>query len=120
MELTMRDLAMQAAGVLAILAAVVHGVLGETKVFAVARIEPAWALRLIRAVWHCGVVAWIAGGVLLLALPSLPAGPARGWIVATLIAVYGSGVIGNAWATRGRHFGWLVLAAVVVLAAIGI
>jgi hypothetical protein len=116
----MRDLALQAAGSLAILAAVIHGVLGETKVLAVARIEPAWALRLIRVVWHCGVVAWIAGGVLLIATPTMAAGSARTWIVSAMIAFYGSGVIGNAWATRGRHFGWMVLAVVVVLAVAGL
>ncbi len=53
----MRDLAIQAAGGLAILAAVIHGVLGETKVFARARIEPARTRLLIRLVWQCGTAA---------------------------------------------------------------
>jgi hypothetical protein len=115
----MRDLALKIAGVLAVLAAVVHGVLGESKVFAHARIEPPWARRLMRAVWHCGVIAWIAGGVLLIATPSF-AGDARRWVILTLVAVYGSAAIANALATRGRHFGWMVLSAVVVLALAGI
>ena len=55
----MRDLAMWAAGGLGIVAAVVHGVLGETHVFATARIEPAWTRRLLRLVWQCGALAWL-------------------------------------------------------------
>ncbi len=115
----MRDLALQAAGALAIVAAVVHGILGETKVFANARIEPAWVLRLVRAVWHCSAVAWFGGGVLLLVAPSLSSEPARRWIVIVCVAIYGCAAIANAWATRGRHFGWLALSLTVALAVMG-
>ena len=115
----MRDAALQIAGVLAILAGLVHGVLGETKVFARAQIEPAWARRLLRAVWHCGVVAWIGGGALLIAAPTFASEAARHWVIFVLVAVYGSAAIGNAVASRGRHFGWMVLSAVVVLTLAG-
>src|SRR3954452_25255985 len=73
----MRDLAMWAAGGLGIAAAVVHGVLGETRVFAKARIEPAWTRRLLRLVWQCGALAWLGVGVLLVAAPSLGSAAAR-------------------------------------------
>ncbi len=116
----MRDLALQLAGVLAVVAAIVHGMLGETRVFPHAQIEPPWARRLMRAVWHCGVVAWIGGGALLLAAPSFASDSARRFIVIVLAAVYGSAAIGNAVANRGRHYGWAVLSAVVVLALVGI
>ncbi len=116
----MRDLALQLAGALAVAAAIVHGVLGETKVFPRARIDPPWAKRLMRVVWHCGAVAWIGGGALLLAAPSFASDSARRWIVVVLAAVYGSAAIGNAVANRGRHYGWAVLSAVVVLALAGI
>ena len=115
----MRDLAIQAAGGLAIIAAVIHGVLGETKVFARARIEPARLRLLIRLVWQCGTAAWIGLGVLLVAAPSMDSERARLWIVGAGVAVYGLAAIGNAWATRGRHFGWMVLTAVSVLALAG-
>jgi hypothetical protein len=55
----------------------------------------------------------------LIATPSF-AGDARRWVILTLVAVYGSAAIANALATRGRHFGWMVLSAVVVLALAGI
>ena len=61
----MRDLLLQCSGLAAIAVALVHGVLGETKVFARATIEPARLRTLIRLVWQAGTVAWIGGGVLL-------------------------------------------------------
>jgi hypothetical protein len=33
---------------------------------------------------------------------------------------FGLAAIGNAWATRGRHFGWVALSVVVGLAASGL
>ena len=116
----MRDVALEIAAALAVLAGLVHTVLGETKVFPRATIEPTWVRRLMRAVWHCLSVAWIGGAVLLAAAPTFTADGARRWIIFVSVAVYGSAAIGNAVATRGRHFGWMVLAAVVVLALAGI
>jgi hypothetical protein len=115
----MRDIILQCAGVAGILVALIHGVLGETKVFARARIEPEHLRTLIRLVWQAGTVAWIGGGVLLLAAPSLGSESARHWIVATIVAVYGFAAIANAWWSRGRGFGWKALGAVVVLAVTG-
>jgi len=81
--------------------------------------RPVLVRRLVRAVWHCGVVAWIAVGALLITTPTVAADGARRCIVVTAAAVFGSAAIGNALATRGRHFGWMVLAAVTVLALVG-
>ena len=67
----MRDTLLQCAGWLAIVTSLAHGVLGETKVFARASIQPTQVATLIRAVWQAGTVAWIAGGVLLLAAPGM-------------------------------------------------
>lgn len=115
----MRDLLLQCSGLAAIAVAVIHGILGETKVFARATIEPARLRTLIRLVWQAGAVAWIGGGVLLIAAPLMASEPARHWIVATLACVFALGALGNAIATRGRHFGWMALSAVVALAAAG-
>ncbi|MGA2054177.1 MAG: hypothetical protein ABSG88_02605 [Bradyrhizobium sp.] len=115
----MRDLFIQAAGVAAIVVAIIHGVLGETKVFARATIEPPRLRNLIRVCWQIGTVGWICGGVLLIVAPSMASVPARHWIVATMAAMYGFGVVGNAWIFRGRHFGWMALGAVVAMAIAG-
>src|SRR5437763_7760024 len=115
----MRDVLLQCAGLAAIAVALIHGVLGETKVLARATIEPPRLRTLIRLVWQAGTVAWIGGGVLLIAAPWLASDPARHWIVATSAAVFGFAAFANAWALRGRHFGCGALRAVVALAAAG-
>src|SRR4051812_19354317 len=71
MEPSMRDLALQAAGTIAILTAIVHGAIAELKVFANARIEPRGARRLLRLIWQASTVDWIALGALLIAAPAL-------------------------------------------------
>jgi hypothetical protein len=58
-------------------------------------------------------------GVLLLTAPLMSSEPARHWIVVTLACVFAFGALCNAWATRGRHFGWMALSGVVALAVAG-
>jgi uncharacterized membrane protein len=113
----MRDILLQCSGLVAISVALIHGVLGETRVFA--RIAPPRLRTLIRLVWQAGTIAWIGGGVLLIAAPSMASEPARHWIVFTLVVVFGFAALANAWAMRGRHFGWVALSAVVALAIAG-
>ena len=115
----MRDIFLQAAGLAAIAVALIHGVLGETKVFPRATIQPIRVRNLIRLVWQAGTVAWIGGGVLLIAAPLMESEPARHWIIATLAVVFAFGALANALATRGRHLGWVALSAVVALAVAG-
>lgn len=115
----MRDLLLQGAGIIAIVVSLIHGVLGETKVFARATVEPPRLRLLLRLVYQAGTVAWIGGGVLLVAAPAMAPDAARHWIVATLAVVFGSAALANALATRGRHFGWMAMSAVVALAAAG-
>jgi hypothetical protein len=118
-ETPMRDLILQCSGVAAIVVALIHGVLGETKVFAHATIEPSCLRTLIRLVWQAGTVAWIGGGVLLIAAPLMGSEAARHWIILTTAGIFGFGALANAWAMRGRHFGWVALSAVVALAVAG-
>jgi hypothetical protein len=115
----MRDLILQCAGLAAIAVALIHGALGEIKVFARATIQPERLRTLIRLVWQAGTVAWIGGGVLLIAAPSMGSESARHWIVVTIIAVYAFAAIANAWWSHGRGFGWMALSAVVALAVAG-
>jgi len=53
------------------------------------------------------------------AAPWMASEPARHWIVVTLACVFAFAAFANAWATRGRHFGWMALSAVVGLAIAG-
>lgn len=118
----MRDLMLQCAGIIAIVVAIIHGVLGEVRVFAHSNrttIEPERLRTLLRLVWQTGTIAWIGGGVLLFAAPLMASEPARHWIVATMAVVFAFAAMANAWAKRGRHFGWVLLSAVVALSAAG-
>lgn len=115
----MRDILLQCSGIAAIVVAIIHGVLGETRVFARATVEPPRLRNLIRLCWQVGTIGWLCGGVLLIAAPSMASETARHWIIATVVAMYGFGIVGNAWVSRGRHFGWMALSAVVALAVAG-
>ncbi|MGE5157511.1 MAG: hypothetical protein ACM3OF_05115 [Gemmatimonas sp.] len=115
----MRDILLQSSGLLAIAAALAHGMLGETRVFARATIEPKRVRSLIRAVWQAGTVAWIGGGILLIVASEIASQAARHWIIAIFAVVFGFAALGNAWALRGRHFGWIAMSAVVALAVAG-
>jgi hypothetical protein len=115
----MRDLLLRCSGLIAIAAALIHGVLSETKVFPRVTIEPRRLRTLFRLVWQIPTVAWIAGGVLLIAAPGMAAPIARHWIVVALACLFAFSAIGNAIGTRGRHFGWIVLGAVAAMAVAG-
>lgn len=115
----MRDLLLQGAGLIAILVSLIHGILGETRIFARATVEPPRLRLLLRLVYQAGTVAWIGGGVLLIAAPAMASDVARHWIVATLAIVFGFAGLANAIATRFRHIGWMAMSAVVALAAAG-
>lgn len=56
----MRDILVQLAGILALAVSIAHGVIGETKVFSRARIEPERIRLLMRLVWQGGTVAWMS------------------------------------------------------------
>ena len=115
----MRDLLLQGAGTIAIIISLAHGVLGETKVFARATVEPPRLRLLLRLVWQAGTIAWIAGGLLLIAAPWMDSVAARHWIIATFAVVFGFAALANALATRGPHLGWIGMSAVVALAIAG-
>ena len=116
----MRDLALRSAGALAILVAIAHGLIAELYVFANARIEPARTRDLLRLLWQATTLEWIAVSVLLIAVPSFGSEPARRWIIAVAVVVYGYAAIANAVATGGRHFGWVAMGGAVALALLGL
>lgn len=115
----MRDALLMASGALAVIVAVVHAVLGETRVFATSTIEPRRMRLLLRFVWHAGAVAWGALGVLLALAPSFGSASARAAIITLAVATFATAAAGNAYATRGRHPGWMLLAVVIVAAIAG-
>lgn len=115
----MRNLALQAAGVVAILVAIAHGIIAEMRVFARVRIEPMRTRKLLRMVWQASTIDWIAMGALLMAAPRFGSETARQWVVAVAVVIYGYAAIGNAMVSRGRHAGWCLMLLVVALALVG-
>ena len=121
------DAALAMAGVIGSCVAVVHGILvqrlmvgpfeevslGDKRISAPIR-------RLVPLLLHFSTVSWLLGGFALIAAATW-FGPdaklATGLFVGSL---YLFGALGNLWGTRGRHPGWMLMAAALVLIAFGL
>ena len=125
--MTWQNAALALAGVVGGITAVIHGVL--TQRLMVRPIEMALAAdgrvrapvrRLVPLLLHFSTIAWLVGGVALIA--------AAGWFEPQARLVTGLGVgglylygaLGNFWGTRGRHPGWMLMAAALGLIAVGV
>lgn len=115
----MSDILLMTAGTLGLVISLVHGYLGETRVIAPINHASATTKRLLQAIMFLSAVYWFLGAALLLAAPYLLAPESRIWIGAGAGALFLSGAIGNFWATRGRHFGWMLLTLATLLAWLG-
>lgn len=116
----MRDVFLQVAGFLAVITALLHAYLGETQVFSRVQIAPPRTALLLRLVWQAGAIGWFCLGLLLIAAPYLDSELARRLIIAASVVNFGFASLANAWALRGKHFGWAALAAVAGLSLAGI
>ena len=115
----MKDALAVTAGGLGTLIAVIHGYLGEMKVVRPIKDAPASAKRVLHAIMFLSAVYWFIGGAILVASPLLSAADRR-LALSIVGAMYLSGAAGNLWATRGRHFGWLLLSVTAALAWLAI
>ena len=115
----MRDIALQAAGVIAIIVALAHGVIGEVRVFANTHIDRTRTRTLLRMVWQATTIDRIAIGTLLIVAPGLHSDTARAWINTVSVVVYGYAAVGNAMANRRLHAGWMAMGLAVALALFG-
>lgn len=119
MESPLTHLLMQLGGVVGAATGLIHGYLGEKNIFSVARIEPRYAKVMARLGWQCGAVAWVVIGILLIAAAKFSDADARRSVIIAASIIYLAGVVGNAVATRAKHFGWLILTIAIVLALTG-
>lgn len=119
-----QDVALGAAGLIGSGVAVFHGVL--TQRLMVVPLEEtsdrrlsAPIRRLVPVLLHLSTVSWFVGGLALIAAFwfSAEARLVTGIFVGGL---YLYGAIGNFWGTRGRHPGWMLLAAALVLMVAGL
>ncbi len=118
------DLALLAAGVLGGGGAIVHGLLVQRFMIgppADGGLSPGEAAkrRMLTLLLHFTTFSWLTGGVALIAVVWLD--PAVRLTVAGLVgASYLFAALGNFWATRGRHPGWVVYAAATGLLVFGV
>ena len=119
------DAALGMAGVIGSGVAVVHGVLtqrlmvGPFEQLADRRIA-APIRRMVPLLLQFSTFNWFVGGLALIVAASSFGQQAR---LATGLLVGSSylfGALGNLWATRGRHPGWMLMAAALVLIVLGV
>ena len=122
-----QDAALAMAGVIGSGVAVVHGILVQRlmvrpfeEVFLADRRIAGSIKRLVPLLLHFSTIGWFLGGIALIAAAfwlEQEARLATGLFVGSL---YLFGALGNLWATRGRHPGWMLMAAALVLIVLGI
>jgi len=127
MVMNWQDAALGMAGVIGSCVAVVHGILTQRLM-----VRPLEALfladkritapirRLVPLLLHFSTVSWFLGGLALIAAARWLESDSR---LATGLCVGGLyllGALGNLWGTRGRHPGWMLMAAALILIAFGV
>ena len=125
--MTWHDWALIAAGAIGSGVAIVHGLLVQRLMVRpfqeMARADgrlPGGVRRLVPLLLHFSTAAWFLGG---LALIGAAIGFGREARVTTIVFVgsfYLFAAAGNAWATRGRHPGWMLMAVAVALIVFGV
>ena len=124
--MTWQDAALALAGVIGSSVAVFHGVLTQRlmvrpveALFVADRRIAAPIRRLVPLLLQFSTFNWLLGGIVLIAAALWFEHDAR---LATGLLVGSSylyGAVGNLWGTRGRHPGWMLMAAALVLIVLG-
>lgn len=122
----LQDVALASAGIIGGGTAVVHGVLTQRlmikpfeRYLVLERRVSAPIGRLVPLLLHFSTIVWFLGGVSLIVAATWFERDAR--LATTLFvgSTYLFGAVGNLWGTRGRHPGWMLMAAAVVLIVFG-
>jgi hypothetical protein len=120
-----RDGTLVAAGAIAIVTATIHGRLLDPMIIAPLQQADVSGMRrsakaLIRPLMHVSTIDWFLGGLALIATGLTVDGPGRIVVGALVGAQLSYAAACNACATRGRHPGWMLMAAAIVLIATGL
>jgi len=121
-----QDTALGLAGIIGSGVAVVHGILTQRlmvrPVEAFLRADKrtgASIRRLVPLLLHFSTIVWFLGGLALVAAAIGFGHDARLVTCLFVGCTYLLGALGNLWGTRGRHPGWMLLAAALILIAFG-
>jgi hypothetical protein len=122
-----QDASLALAGLIGGGTAVVHGVLIQRLVvrpyeafLETAPRTPAAIRRIMPLLVHFSTIAWLLGGVALVAAAGWFGPQARLTTGLCVGSLYLLGALGNLWGTRGRHPGWLLMAAALGLIVVGV
>jgi hypothetical protein len=122
-----QNAALGLAGVLGSGTAVVHGILTQRLMVKPIQIFlsdnkriSAPIRRLVPLLLHFSTFSWFLGGLALLAAALWWGNDTKLAIGLSVGSLYLFGAVANAWATRGRHLGWMLMAAAVVLIGVGL
>ena len=74
--------------------------------------------RIVPPLLHYSTYSWLVGGIVLVIAANVAAAETRLWIALLVGSMFLYAAIANAWATRGRHPGWLLMALAVALIAV--
>ena len=122
-----QDAALGMAGIIGSGVAVVHGIL--TQRFMVRPIEEFFRAdkrtatsirRLVPLLLHFSTIVWFLGGLALIAAANWFGQDARLATGLFVGSTYLFGALGNLWGTRGRHPGWMLMAAALILIVFGV
>jgi hypothetical protein len=126
MQMAWQDAALAMAGIIGAGVAVVHGVLVQRlmvrpfEAFALADRRIAGSTRrLVPLLLHFSTIVWFLGGLALVAAAHWFGQDVRLAISLFVGGSYLFGAIGNLWGTRGRHPGWMLMAAALLLILLG-
>ena len=73
--------------------------------------------RIVPPLLHYSTYSWLVGGLALVIAANGAGAETRLWVSLLVGAEFLYATIANAWATRGRHPGWMLMAAAVGLIA---
>jgi hypothetical protein len=121
-----QNAALGMAGIIGAGVAVVHGILVQRYMvrpfeeFAKADKRVAGSTRrLVPLLLHFSTIIWFLGGLALVAAAIWFGQDVRLAVSLFVGGCYMFGALGNLWATRGRHPGWMLMAAALVLILLG-
>ena len=107
------------AGLLGLCVAAVHSYMGQVRLIVPAKLPGRVQRQMVQAIWHFSALVWAASALVFLYAAQRLAGETR-WLAVVLACLpLAYGLVCNAWITRGRHFGGLLLAVVIALALAG-
>jgi hypothetical protein len=121
-----QDAVLVLAGVLGACVAVVHGILTQRlmvrplqELFLASQRISSPIRRLVPLLLHFSTFSWFLGGLALMAA-AIWLGPEARLMTSMLVGgLYLYGALSNLWGTRGRHPGGMLMAAAVILIALG-